>query len=678
MNNPLLTMSTLPVFSKIKPEYVEPAIDEVLTKNRAKLESLLNEISVPDWNNLVQPLEEMDDYLNRVWSPVRHMNSVVNSKELRDAYNQCLPKLSEYSTDMGQNKRLYSAYKSIAESELYMGLDEAQKKTIENALRDFRLSGVDLSDDEKRRFKEIAQRLSELSAKFEEHVLDATQAWEKHCSTEEELQGLPDSALEMAKQTAKQKDKKGWIVTLEFPSYHSVITYADDRSLREEIYRAYTTRASDESSNPDWDNSLIMDEILVLRYESAQLLGFDNFAERSLATKMAESPGQVKDFLADLALKSRSQAEKDMQDLIRFAKGVLGFEEVEAWDIPYISEKMKGVYFDLSQEDLKPYFPVDGVVSGLFDLVQRLYNIKVVEKKGIDTWHPDVQFYEIFDMSGELRAQFYFDLYARPNKRGGAWMDECVSRMKTGDALQIPVAYMTCNSTPPVGGKPALFTHNEVITLFHEFGHGLHHMLTKIDWPSVSGINGVEWDAVELPSQFMENWCWEREALDLFAKHFETNEILPKELYSKLINSRNFQSAMQMLRQLEFSLFDLRIHQEYDSENGESIQNILGEVRAQVAVINPPEFNRFQHSFSHIFGGGYAAGYYSYKWAEVLSADVYARFEEEGLFDKKVGDSFLQQILEVGGSRNAMDSFMAFRGRKPSIDALLRHSGMSA
>jgi len=677
MNNPLLTVSSLPAFSNINSKHVEPAIDEVLTENRAKLESLLDEISVPDWNNLVQPLEEIDDYLNRVWSPIRHMNAVVNSKGLREAYNQCLPKLSEYSADMGQNTRLYSAYKSIAESKQYMVLDDAQKKIIDNALRNFRLSGVNLPDEGKRRFKEIAQRLSELSAKFEEHVLDATQAWKKHCLTKEELQGLPDSALEMAKQTAKQKDKKGWIITLEFPSYHSVITYADDRRLREEIYRAYTTRASDESNNPDWDNSRIIDEILALRYESAQLLGFDNFAECSLATKMAESPEQVKDFLADLTLKSRPRAEQDVQDLIRFAKGVLGFEEVEAWDIPYISEKMKGVYFDLSQEDLKPYFPVDGVVSGLFNLVQRLYNIKVVEKKDVDTWHPDVRFYEIFDTSEKLRAKFYFDLYARPNKRGGAWMDECVSRMKTGDGLQIPVAYMTCNSTPPVGNKPALFTHNEVITLFHEFGHGLHHMLTKIDWPSVSGINGVEWDAVELPSQFMENWCWEEEALDLFAKHFETNEALPKELYSKLIDSKHFQSAMQMLRQLEFSLFDLRIHQEYDPKNGLSIQNILEKVRTEVAVISPPEFNRFQHSFSHIFGGGYAAGYYSYKWAEVLSADVYARFEEEGLFNKKVGEDFLQQILEVGGSRNAMDSFMAFRGRKPSIDALLRHSGMT-
>ena len=678
MNNPLLDISTLPPFSKIKPEHVEPAISKIIADNRAGLESLLKDAFSPDWDNLIQPLEEMEDRLNRVWSPIRHMNSVVNSEELREAYNRCLPKLSEYGTEMGQNKRLFEAYQAISENEYYSDLDTAQKKTIQNALRDFHLSGVDLTDEDKQRFKAIAQRLSELSAKFEENVLDATQAWEKQCLTKTELEGLPDSALDMARQTAQQRGKEGWLITLEFPSYHAVITYADDRSLREEIYKAYTTRASDQGDNPDWDNSLVMEEMLALRHEVSQLLGFSNYAERSLATKMAESPDQVMGFLIDLAHKSHPQALEEMQEVSRFAKGVLGMDKVYAWDIAYISEKMKGAYFDLSEEDLKPYFPVNKVVPGMFRLVQRLYGITIKKKSDVDTWHPDVEFYEIFDLNGELRAQFYFDLYARPKKRGGAWMDECTSRMQKAEGIQIPVAYMTCNSTPPVGDKPALFTHNEVITLFHEFGHGLHHMLTRIGRASVSGISGVEWDAVELPSQFMENWCWKKEALDLFAEHYETHEKLPESLYQKLIDSKNFQIAMQMVRQLEFSLFDLRIHLDYQPEEGPRIQETLNKIREDVAVIIPPKFNRFQHGFSHIFGGGYAAGYYSYKWAEVLSADAYARFEEEGLFEKKVGEDFLHNILEVGGSRDAMESFKAFRGREPKIDALLRHCGMAA
>ena len=678
MNNPLLSIKSLPAFSNIKPEYIEPAIEKIMADNRVGLESLLENTISPNWDNLIQPLEEMENRLSRTWSPIRHMNSVINAKEFREAYNRCLPKLSEYSTEMGQNQRLYEAYKSIAESEQFSVLDAAQKKTIQNALRDFHLSGVGLTKEKKQRFKEIAQRLSELSARFEENVLDATQAWEKQCLNKSDLEGLPASALEMASETAQQRGKEGWLLTLEFPSYHAVITYADDRNLRKEIYKAYTTRASDQGDNSDWDNSAIMEEILALRHELAQLLGFKNYMERSLATKMAKSSAQVMSFLLDLADKSRPQARDEMQEVSRFAKDVMGIDDIQAWDIAYISEKMKGAYFDFSQEDLKPYFPVNKVVPGLFKLVERLYGIMVKEKKGIDTWHPDVKFYEIFDANGELKAKFYFDLYARQKKRGGAWMDECVSRMKTTEGIQIPVAYITCNSTPPVGDKPAMFTHNEVITLFHEFGHGLQHMLTRINYLSVSGISGVEWDAVELPSQFMENWCWEREALDLFAEHYETHEKIPEALYQKLMDSKNFQVAMQMIRQLEFSLFDFRIHHEYDPKKGARIQEILNQVRDQVAVITPPDFNRFQHGFSHIFGGGYAAGYYSYKWAEVLSADAYSRFEEEGLFDKTVGEEFLHNIIEVGGSRDAMESFKAFRGREPKIDALLRHSGIAA
>jgi len=677
MNNSLLAMEGLPPFSKIKPEEIIPAIDTVLSENRENVKKLLSKNSEYNWDNLIQPLEEQEDRLSRIWSPVRHMNSVVNSDELREAYNACLPKLSDYSTEMGQNKKLFQAYQQIAACETFSSLDVSQQKTIKNALRDFRLSGVDLPEKKKKRFKEISQDLSKLTSKFEENLLDATNAWEKQIINKEQLSGLPESSMAMCQQTAENKNKPGYLLTLQFPTYYAVITYAENRELRKEIYRAYTTRASDQGSKKKWDNSQLMEEILSLRFELSQLLGFKNYAERSLFTKMAESPQEVLDFLNELAQKVKPAAEKEMQALRDFSKNKLGLENLQAWDIAFASEKLQQERYKISQEDLKPYFPVDQVVDGLFSLVNKLYGMKVKEKKDIDTWHPDVKFYEIRDLENNLRGQFYFDLYAREKKRGGAWMDECISRMKTKSGINTPVAYMTCNSTPPVGHKPALFTHDEVITLFHEFGHGLHHMLTQIDYPSVSGISGVEWDAVELPSQFMENWCWEHEALDLFARHYETGEKLPDELFKKMIASKNFQAAMQMVRQLEFSIFDIRIHLDYDPEKGGRIQETLDEVRGKVAVVKPPEFNRFQHGFSHIFAGGYAAGYYSYKWAEVLSADAFARFEEEGVFNPKIGQDFLNEILEVGGSRDAMESFKAFRGREPDIEALLRHNGLA-
>ena len=675
MTNPLIEMQGLPAFSQIKPEHVEPAIDELLALNRKTIAELLQSNPEPDWLSVIEPIEELDDRLSRAWSPVSHMNSVVNSDELRDAYNACLPKLSEYGTEMGQNEALYKAYKYVAENDAT--LDEEQKKVLENAIRDFHLSGVDLPEDKKARFKEIDQQLSKLSSEYSENLLDATNDWVKQIADESELSGLPDSALALARQNAQDRELDGWVLTLDFPSYYPVMTYGDNQSLREEVYRAYNTRASDQSDKPQWDNSDIMEQTLALRHEQARLLGFDNYAERSLAKKMAKDPQQVLGFLQDLAGRSHQQALRDLEELQAFAKEEYAIDTLNPWDIAYYSEKLRQKKYNISQEELKPYFPAEKVIQGMFDVVTRLYGVSFNELEGIDTWHPDVKFFEIVDDTG-VRAQFYFDLYARPKKRGGAWMDDCASRLKTSKREQIPVAYMTCNFTPPVDGKPALLTHDEVETLFHEFGHGLHHMLTRIDYSAVSGINGVAWDAVELPSQIMENWCWEKEALGLISGHYETGEPIPDELYERMISAKNFQSAMMMVRQLEFSIFDFRIHAEYDPQQGGRIYDILNEVRKAVAVIMPPQWSRFAHGFSHIFAGGYAAGYYSYKWAEVLSADAFSLFEENGIFDARTGQRFLNNVLEKGGSKGAMELFVAFRGREPQIDALLRHSGIAA
>ena len=682
--NPLLAMTGLPPFQHIKPEHVEPALDEVIKHNREQLQKLLKENEHYTWDNLIQPLDDMDDRLGRIWSPVSHMNSVVNSDELRDAYNNCLPMLSEYSTEMGQNVELYEAYQSIKDSPEYETLDLAQKKIIDNALRDFHLSGIDLPEEKKKRYREIRQQLSKLTSKYEENVLDATQAWSKHIEDEAQLAGLPESALAMAKQAAQARELEGWLFTLDFPSYYSIISYADDRALREEMYQAYSTRASDQGPNAGkWDNTTIMEEILALRHEVAQLLGFANYAERSLATKMAEKPEQVLSFLHDLAKRSKPMAKQELAELTAYAKQEHGINDLSAWDVPYYGEKLRHHTFDIKQEDLKPYFPETKVIPGMFEVVKRLYGITITQVDNVETWHDDVLFYEIRDQAGELRGQFYLDLYSRAKKRGGAWMDDCIGRKRNVDgSVQIPVAYLTCNLTQPVGDDPALFTHDEVTTLFHEFGHGLHHMLTQVDYIGVSGISGVAWDAVELPSQFMENWCWEREALEFIAGHYQTGDAIPDELFHKMYAAKNFQAGMQMVRQIEFSLFDFRMYFEYQPEvksnKGERIQAILDEVRDEVAVIKPPAYNRFQHGFSHIFAGGYAAGYYSYKWAEVLSADAFSLFEEKGIFDKATGQAFLHNVLEKGGTKEPMELFKAFRGREPRIDALLRHSGIAA
>jgi oligopeptidase A len=679
MSNPLLELHGLPPFSDIRPEHVIPAIDHLLDDNRQLVTELLERNTEYTWDNLVEPLEAADDRLSRAWSPVSHMNSVVNSEALREAYNACLPKLSEYGTEMGQHEGLHRAYRQIADGPEYARLDTAQQKVIDNALRDFRLSGIELGLAARERYKAIMQELSKLTSTYSDNVLDATNAWHKQVSDDQLLAGLPETARALARQTAEQRGLEGWVFTLEFPSYMPVMTYADDRALREELYTAFVTRASDQGPHAgQWDNAGLMEQILELRHEAATLLGFDNYAERSLATKMAESPDQVMDFLNDLATRSRAAAKQELAEVREYALEHHGAESLEAWDIAYYSEKLRQQKYAISQEELKPYFPEPRVVSGLFSIVKRLYGITIEAIDDIDTWHADVRYYRIHDAAGQLRGEFYLDLYARRHKRGGAWMDECISRRRLEHGVQTPVAYLTCNFSPPIGDDPALFTHDEVITLFHEFGHGLHHMLTRIDYTGVSGISGVAWDAVELPSQFMENWCWERDALDLFASHYRTGATIPDDLYQRMRAAKNFQSAMQMVRQLEFAIFDFRLHREYDREQGARVHEILNEVRARVAVIQPPAFNRFENGFTHIFGGGYAAGYYSYKWAEVLSADAFSAFEETGIFNRDTGEKFLSCILEQGGSREPMELFVEFRGREPTIDALLRHSGLAA
>ncbi|HAU4896618.1 oligopeptidase A [Aeromonas hydrophila] len=680
MNNPLLTMDSLPPFSQIQPDQVQPAVTQAIADCKQKISDVLAQRDPHTWDSLIAPLEEVNDRLARIWSPVSHLNSVLNSEALRAAHDACLPLLSEFQTYVGQHEGLYQAYRELAESDDFPLLSGAQRKEIQNTLRDFRLSGIGLPAEAQQRYGEIQARLSELASRFSNNVLDATQGWNKLVTDEAELAGLPQSAQAAARQLAELKGKEGWLFTLDIPSYLPVMMYADNRALRAELYEAFTTRASDQGPNAGkWDNSAIMTELLALRRELAQLLGFANYAELSLATKMADKPEQVVNFLTDLAAKSLPQGKAELEEIRAFAAEQHGQGELAAWDLAYYAEKLKQHKFSISDEQLRPYFPASKVVKGLFEVVKRVFGMKVRERLGIDTWHPDVRFYDIFDAEDELRGSFYLDLYAREHKQGGAWMDVCLGRRYRQDgSLQRPVAYLTCNFNGPVDGKPALFTHNEVVTLFHEFGHGIHHMLTRIDVAGVAGINGVAWDAVELPSQFLENWCWESEALAFISGHHETGEPLPADLLEKMLTARNFQAAMQMLRQLEFALFDFRLHQEFDPASADQIPALLDEVRSQVAVMTPPAFNRFQHSFSHIFAGGYAAGYYSYKWAEVLSADAFSRFEEEGIFNPATGQSFLKSILEKGGSKEPMELFRAFRGREPQVDALLRHSGIAA
>ncbi len=676
-DNALLDNKDLPRFGDISPDQVVPAIRSLVERNMQAVNELVGNDGQRSWANFVEPLEELEDDLARTWSPVSHLNGVMNNEAIRTAYNEALALLSEYGTWMSQHKGLFEAYQAIQETREFDNFNQARRTAIEQALRDFRLAGVALSDERRARYGQLKKRLSELTTLFAENVLDATNNWSKLISDPKQLAGLPETALAGAAQAASAAGEVGYLITLEFPSFYPVLTYADDRALRREVYTANCTRASDQGpSAGQWDNSPVMEEILQLRSELATLLGFADYSELSLAKKMAEQPDGVLAFLQQLAERSRGQALEEFRELAAFAstQGLEG--ELEAWDVAYYSEKLRQAKYDISQEAVRPYLPVNRALEGLFQVAQRLFNVQFLEVENFDTYHPDVRLFEI-TREGAAVARFYLDLFARKDKRGGAWMDDCRVRRRRGDGLQLPAAYLVCNFTPAVGQKPALLTHQELTTLFHEFGHGLHHMLTEQTVASVSGINGVAWDAVELPSQFLENWCWEREALAFVSGHCESGESLPEELLNKLLAARNFQSGMQMVRQLEFALFDFRLHRQYSGGGCTEIQDLLNEVRAAVAVVPAPEFNRFQHGFSHIFAGGYAAGYYSYKWAEVLSADAYARFEEEGIFNADAGESFRREILARGGSAEPMTLFKAFRGREPSIDPLLRHSGIN-
>jgi oligopeptidase A len=679
--NPLLDFSDLPRFDAVKPEHVAPAIDALLEENRAVVARLEAPMEVVTWDNFVDPLENSTEKLGRAWGIVGHLNSVMDTPELRAAYNENQPKVTEFWTELGQNLNLFQKYKALHDGPGFGALTPARKKIVENALRDFRLGGAELPEDKKARFAEIQEKQAALATRFSENVLDATNDYKLYVENEADLAGLPDDVKQAARGAAEKDGKSGYKFTLHFPSYFPILQYADKRELREAIYRANVTKASELGARPEWDNTQNIVEILKLRDEEAKLLGFDHFADVSLVAKMAETPQQVIDFLQDLARRARPFAEKDLAELRGFAQKELGIEKLEAWDVAYASEKLREQRYAFSEQELKQYFPEPKVINGLFRVVQSLFSVEI-KPDTAPTWHKDVKFFRI-ERNGQLIGQFYLDLYARAGKRGGAWMDDARGRRRLQSAVQTPVAYLTCNFSEPVGGKPALFTHDEVITLFHESGHGLHHMLTRIDDLGVSGISGVEWDAVELPSQFMENFCWEWDVLQHMTAHADTGASLPRALFDKMIAAKNFQSGLQTLRQVEFALFDMHLHYDHDVNGGKTPQDVLNAVRQEYAVLIPPSFNRFQNSFSHIFAGGYAAGYYSYKWAEVLSADAYGAFEEAGaasgnVLSAEAGRKFLDEILSMGGSRPALESFKAFRGREPSIDALLRHSGMTA
>ena len=678
--NPLLDFSGLPRFAEIKPEHVAPAVEQLLAENRALVARLLADTAAPTWDSFMQPLDDANERMSRAWGQVGHLNAVMNSFELREVYNANLPKITQYYAELGQNLELFNKVKTIRNGAEFATLNTARQKIIENELRDFRLGGAELPEDKKARFLAIQEELSTLCSRFSDNVLDATNAYSWLVEDEAELSGIPADERQVAAEAAQEAGKTGWLFTLKAPSYGPLMQYADNRALRERMYRAYVTRAS-ESGKPELDNTPLMAQILKLRAEEAQMLGFANFAELSLATKMASTPKQVMDFLCELAPRARPFAERDLAELREFAKAQLGLTELQAWDVGYVSEHLRQQRYAFSEQEVKQYFPEDKVLPGMFKLVETLFGLSVRPSQA-PLWDETVRFFDIRDADGKLVGQFYLDMYARNSKRGGAWMDDAITRRRIGPdtqtsrGIQTPVAYLNCNFASPLGGKPALFTHDEVITLFHEFGHGLHHLLTQVEDLGVSGISGVEWDAVELPSQFMENFCWEWDVLQDMTRHAETGDKLPRALFDKMLAAKNFQSGLQTLRQIEFSLFDMRMHCDYDPCGNMTVQQLLDEVRNEVAVLIPPEFNRFPNSFSHIFAGGYAAGYYSYKWAEVLSADAYSLFEENGVLNMAVGLRFRDEILAVGGSRDAMQSFVAFRGREPTIDALLRHNGL--
>ena len=679
--NPLLHFSGLPNFTAIRADHIAPAMEHLLAEGRAVIARLLEDQAPPTWDNVIQPLADSNERLGRAWGQVSHLNAVMNSPELREAYNANLPKVSQYFAEMAQNIGLFKKVRTIRDSADYSSLSAPRKKVIENEVRDFRLGGAELPPEKKARFLTIQEEMSTLCSQYSDNILDATNAYTCLVEDEAALSGIPADERQVAAEAAQKKvaegaqsTAQGWLFTLQAPSYGPLMQYADNRALRERMYIAYSTRAS-EQGKAELNNSPVMSQILKLRQEEAHLLGFANFAELSLATKMANTPQQVENFLLELAHRAKPYGERDLIELTEFAQSRLGIKELQAWDISYVSEHLRQQRYAFSEQEVKQYFPEENVLSGMFKLVQSLYGL-TVQPAQAPTWHESVRFFDIRDGGGQLVGQFYLDLYARSSKRGGAWMDDAITRRSTALGLQTPVAYLNCNFAAPVGGRSALFTHDEVITLFHEFGHGLHHLLTQVEDIGVSGIHGVEWDAVELPSQFMENFCWEWDVLQDMTRHAETGQKLPRALFDKMLAAKNFQSGLQTLRQIEFSLFDMRLHSIFDPHGPQTIQQLLDEVRREVAVLIPPAFNRFPNSFSHIFAGGYAAGYYSYKWAEVLSADAYSLFEESGVLNLAVGLRFRDEILAVGGSRDAMQSFVAFRGREPTIDALLRHSGL--
>ena len=673
--NPLLDFTGLPRFAAIKSEHIAPAVDRLLQENRDCIDRLTRPETPATWDACVAPLEDANERLARAWGVVGHLHGVLDSPELRAAYSANQPKIVQYYTELGQNLGLFDKYKALRAAPEFAALTPAQRKIVDNEIRDFRLSGAELSPEKKQRFAAISEELAQLATKFSENLLDATNAFALHVEDRDALAGIPADVIAAARAAADKEAKPGWKFGLQAPSYLPFMQYAQRRELREQMYRAYVTRAS-EFGKPELDNTPLITRILRLHHEAARLLGYANHAEVSLVPKMARTPQQVLDFLGDLAAKALPYARKDYAALGEFAAAKLGLAQLEAWDLAYASEKLRTECYAFSDQEVKQYFPEAKVIEGMFRVVETIFGVRIVPDQA-EAWDPAVRFFRINDAQGNLVGQFYLDPYARDTKRGGAWMDEAISRRRLEARVQTPVAYLTCNFSAPVGGKPALFTHDEVLTLFHEFGHGLHHMLTRVDYVGVSGIHGVEWDAVELPSQFMENFCWEWDVLRHMTAHVDSGEPLPRALYDKMLAAKNFQSGMQTVRQLEFSLFDMHLHYDFDVDGSKTPQQLLDEIRSRVAVAIPPAYNRFQNNFSHIFAGGYGAGYYSYKWAEVLSADAYGLFEEQGVLDPASGKRFCDEILAVGGSRPALDSFKAFRGREPTVDALLRHSGMT-
>ena len=682
-DNPLLAETALPAFSQINPGQVTPAIDALLADSRAGIAALTAPGARHDFESVMLPQERLEQRIARAWSPVSHLHSVADSEALRKVYGPAEEKLTDHAIEVGQNRDLYAAVQAVADAPDFAKLTRPQRALVEHALRDFKLSGVALEEPARSRFREIGVELSKLSTEFSNAVLDATDAWYEQITDERDLAGIPESGRAVLRQYAKEKQLEGYLVTLKQPSVQAVMTYADNRGLRERVYWAYQTRASDQGPHAGkYDNTARIEQIMALRHEAAQLLGFANAAEESLATKMASAPNDVLTFLRDLAARAKPVAQQELVTLRDFASTELKLDNIESWDIAYASEKLRQKQYTLDEEQLKPYFPLPAVIDGLFGLVHRLYGITLSPRDDVDVWHPDVRYYDVTDGDGRVFAGAYIDLYARSGKRGGAWMDVCRARFDDGAQSELPVAFLTCNFAPPTEGRPALLTHDDALTLFHEFGHGFHHLLTEVPLPSVGGIDGVEWDAVELPSQFMENFGWNREALDLFAKHWETGERLPDELFERMLAARHFHAGLFLVRQLEFALFDFLLHLEYDPAKGARTLEVLEEARREVAVLHPPAWQRFPHAFSHIFAGGYAAGYYSYLWAELLSADAFGAFEEQAIngrsvIDAATGERFRHEILAVGASRPALESFVAFRGRKPEPDALLRSHGLA-